>query len=134
MWWLLTTTLPIRRLGPPKRLPFLVSRLRQLAASDALQNQYALTYINLPSRSRESQCVTWPRKRNTEGQSCYKGQETNRCQCSQANSVNHLDVDATQEGQLTQTRMSLNYALTDPLRRAREASPSSVYVGTISSL
>lgn len=59
--------------------------------------------------------------------------ETNHCQCSQANSFNHLDVDATLEGQLARTRMSLKRALADPLRQAGEASPASVYVGTLSS-
>ena len=59
--------------------------------------------------------------------------EINHCQCSQANSFNHLDVDATLGGQLGRTRMSLKRALTDPLRRAGEASPASVYVETISS-
>ena len=47
--------------------------------------------------------------------------ETNHGQCGQANSFNHLDVDATLEGQLARTGMSLKRALTDPLRRAGEA-------------
>jgi hypothetical protein len=44
--------------------------------------------------------------------------ETNHCQCSQANSFNHRDVNAMLEGQLTRARMSLKRAPTDPLRRS----------------
>ena len=72
------------------------------------------------------------KKEKSQRPELLQGRETNHCQCSQANSFNHLDVDATLEGQLGWTRMSLKRALTDPLRRAGEASPASVYVGTIS--
>jgi hypothetical protein len=92
------------------------------------QNQHALTCVNLPNREAVGLNAL-----HGQGRELLQERETNHCQCGQANSFNHLDVDATLEGQLAQTRMSLKRTLTDPLRRAGEASRAPVYVGTISS-
>jgi len=80
------------------------------------QNQHALTCVNFANREAVGLNAL-----HSQGRELLQERETNHYQGGQANSFNHLDVDATLEGQLAQTRMSLKRALTDSLRGAGEA-------------